>query len=131
MPQVSIPIIDQLAHPSIGLLTRVALPANPYAGPFQAFVPPVTLLAITYGIYFRVHTVPPQWGRDISFPVQYSPPFAKASVTYTDLSGILVIRQVTHIDYDDQDLFWDEPLPTTVNIYIQPGWTLDLFWAQT
>jgi len=131
MPQVSIPIIDQLAHPSIGLLTRVAWPANPYSGPFITAAPPVSLSAITYGVVMRINSVAAAHGHDVSFPVEYKPPLGKAAVTYTDLSGVVLIRQVTPWTYDNQDLVWDEPLPTLFTLYLYPLVTVNLFWLQT
>jgi hypothetical protein len=128
---VTIPIIDQLIHPSIGLLSRVALAGNPYAPPFIAIAPPVSAGVITYGIVFKINSVGAGHGRDVSFPVQYDPRLAKACVTYADLSGFMVIRQVTNVTYDDQDLVWDEPLPALVTVYLTPDVLLDLFWLQT
>jgi hypothetical protein len=131
MPQVSIPIIDQLVHPSIGLLTRVPWPANPYGGPFITAAPPVTLSAITYGVVLRINSVSPGHGHDASFPVEYKPPLGKMCVTYTDLSHLIIIRQVTRWTYDDQDFVWDEPLPTLFNLYLYPNVSVNLFWLQT
>jgi hypothetical protein len=131
MPGVSIPIIDQLVHPSIGLLTRAAFPANPYSGPFISLAPPVSALAITYGVVMRINSVAAGHGHDVSFPVQYTPPLGKACVTYNDLSGTFVIRQVVSWTYDNQDLVWDEPLPILFNLYLYPNTTVNLFWLQT
>jgi hypothetical protein len=131
VPQVSIPIIDQLVHPSIGLLSVSAVPGNPIAGPFIALGPPQGLSALTYGIRFKVHSTGVDHGKDVSFPVVYTPPLARAAVTYRYLSGEAAIRQVTDVLYDAQDLFWDEPLPTLVTVYMAPDVSLDLFWLQT
>ena len=93
MPSVAIPIIDQLVHPSIGLLTRLAVPGNPQAGPFIALAPPQNpLVALTYGVCLRVHSVGSFHGRDVSFPIQFDPPLGKMSSSYTDLSGFLVTQ---------------------------------------
>lgn len=132
MPGISIPIIDQLVHPSIGLLTEAAVAGNPQAPPFFSAAPPQNpLVALTYGIKFRIHSVGVGHGRDVSFPVQFNPRLAKASVTYRNLSGLAIIRQVTDVTYDAQDLVWDEPLPFLVNVYMEPDVQLDLFWLQT
>lgn len=132
MPGISIPIIDQLIHPSIGLLTRTAFPANPYGGPFIAAVPPQNpLVALTYGVVLRIHAVAAAHGRDVSNPVQYVPPLGKCSVLYNDLSGLAIIRQVTDWTYDNQDFVWDEPFPAAFQIYILPDVSIDLFWLQT
>lgn len=130
MPQVSIPIIDQLIHPSFALLSRVALPANPYTGFFTA-VPPQGPLAFTYGIVLKTSVVPIKWGLRLGYPQRYEPALAEVASTYTDLNGLAIIQQVEDANYDDYIYFWREPLPTLVSIYMMPGISLDLYWMQT
>lgn len=131
MPQVSIPIIDQLVHPSIGLLTRAAIPGNPQIPPFFAAVPPQSIFALTYGIVLRIHSVGAFHGRDVSFPVEYDPPLGKISSNYTDLGGNLVTQQVERWTFDNQWYVWNEPIPSLVTVYFAPDVTADLFWLQT
>jgi hypothetical protein len=132
VPFLNIPIIDQLVHPSIGLLSRVAVPGNPQAGPFIAVAPPQNpLIALTYGVVLRINIVGAKHGRDVSFPIVYDPPLGRIAVSYTDLSGLQIIRQVTDWLYDDQDFMWEEPLPALVTVYTQPDVSLNLFWLQT
>ena len=131
MPQVSIPIIDQLVHPSIGLLTRAAWPANPYSGPFVTGAPPQGPGALTYGVVLRIHTVGAFHGHDVSFPVQYDPVLGKMSCNYTDLSGLGVTQQVEEWTFDNQWYVWSEPLPALFSLYLSPDVAADLFWLQT
>jgi hypothetical protein len=133
VPFVNIPIIDQLVHPSIGLLSRVAVPGNPLAGPFISLAPPQNpVVALTYGIVLRINTVGAFHGRDVSSPVEYfDPPLGKIAVRYVDLSGGQIIRQVTSWTHDDQNFMWDEPLPTLWTLYMAPDVLADLFWLQT
>ena len=132
MPPISIPIIDELIHPSLGLLSRVAVPGNPQAGPFIALAPPQNpLIALTYGVVMRVHSVGASHGRDVSSPIEFSPPLGKCSVLYNDLSGLAVIRQVTLWTYDNQDLTWEEALPAAFQLYLAPDVIADLFYLQT
>lgn len=132
MPQVSIPIIDQLVHPSIGLLSRVAVVGNPFAGPFIALAPPQNpLVALTYGVVLRIHSVGVDHGKDVSFPVEYDPPLGKMVSNYTDLSGFGVVQQRELWTFDNQWYVWTEPLPALWSIYLSPDVTVDLFWLQT
>jgi len=132
VPGISIPIIDQLTHPSLGLLSRVAVAGNPNAGPFIALAPPQNVLvALTYGIVLKIHSVGAFHGRDVAFPVQFDPPLAKLAVHYNDHSGFDVIQQVSLWTFDAQPLIWDEPLPSLVTIYLSPDVTVDLFYLQT
>lgn len=132
MASVSIPIIDQLVHPSIGLLTRVAVAGNPQAGPFIAIAPPQNpLVALTYGVVLRIHAVGAAHGHDVSFPVEFDPPLGKMCSEYTDLSGLGVTQQVELWTFDNQWYVWQEPLPALWTIYLQPDVQADLFWLQT
>jgi hypothetical protein len=132
MPSVQIPIIDQLVHPSFGLLTRVAVPGNPLAGPFIALAPPQNpLVALTYGVVLKVHTVGAFHGHDISSPDEFEPALGKIAVHYTDLSGLDIIQQVERWTYTNQVYFWNEALPTLWTLYMAPDVTADLFWMQT
>jgi hypothetical protein len=132
MPSVSLPIIDQLVHPSFSLLTRVAFPANPYSGPFIAVTPPQNaLIALTYGVAMKINSVGAFHGRDVSFPVQYTPYLGKVAVSYTDLSALGITKQVEFWTYDDQVYFWDDPLPTLWTLYLAPDVTANLYYMQT
>jgi len=129
---VTIPIIDQLVHPSIGLLTRVAVPGNPQAGPFIALAPPQNpLVALTYGICLRIHQVGAFHGRDVGTPILFEPALGKMASQYTDLSGFGVTKQLELWTYDNQWYVWDEPLPALWTIYLQPDVIADLFYLQT
>lgn len=131
MPQVSLPIIDLLLHPPIGLLSRVAVPGNPQAGPFIALAPPQGLGFGTYGICLRIHTVGAFHGRDVGTPIQFDPPLGKMACQYTDLSGFGVTQQLETWTYDNQWYVWDIPLPGLWTIYLQPDVVADLFYLQT
>jgi len=127
---VPIPIIDQLIHPSLGLLTRVAYTGNPIIPPFGAAAPPYTLTAHTYGVVFKIHTVGASHGYDVGFPQVYFPKLGIAAVTYADLGSNAIIRQVTDITFDAQCLIWDEPLPGLLTVTPAPDVELDLYWLQ-
>jgi hypothetical protein len=128
---VTIPIIDQLVHPALGLLSRVALPANPY-NTFLAVAPPQNpLVALTYGILLNVSFVPPAWGLRLGAPDEYDPPLAQITSHYLDLTGFDLIQQVEHMGWTNYAYLWVEPLPALVTIYMQPGVQLDAYWLQT
>jgi hypothetical protein len=131
MPGVSIPIIDQLVHPSLGNLSRVALPANPYSGPFESFAPPQGVLALTYGVVLRINSVSTFHGHDVSFPQEYDPPLGKICSTYQDHSGLAIVQQVEPWTFDNQWYVWNESLPALWNLYLYPGVTVNLYWLQT
>jgi len=131
MPGVSIPIIDQLVHPSLGKLNRLPVLGNPFFGPFIALAPPQGVLALTYGVALRINSVSQFHGHDVSYPQEYDPPLGKMSALYRDGSGDTIIQQVQRWTYDDQWYVWDEALPELWNIYLYPGVSVNLFWLQT
>jgi hypothetical protein len=131
LPTVSIPIIDQLVHPSIGLLTRAAVAGNPFSG-FVSLAPPQNpLIALTYGVVLRINTVGAGHGSDVSFPIQFSPRLGKMASNYQDLSGFAVVQQVEDWTFDNQWYVWDEPLPALWTVFLSPDVTANLFWLQT
>ena len=131
MPQISIPIIDQLVHPSFALITRVAVSGTPTLTGNGSLTPPQGPLALTYGIGFSAFTVPAAWGRKLGNPNVFNPPFLQFSVTYTDLSGHVFVKQIEWISVDGTYYWWDDPLPTALQYHVEPGWVLIPFWLQT
>lgn len=131
MPNISLPVIDTLLHPPLGVLSRTAAAGNPQANPFIAIAPPTFGLFPAYGCVLKIHSVGAFHGRDVSFPVEYDPPLGKLALHYTDLSGFDIIRQAGLWTYDAQVLLWDEPLPALFTLYCQPDVLCDLFWLHT
>lgn len=129
---ISIPIIDNLIHPSIGRLSRTAVAGNPQVPPFFAAAPPAPPLGIpTYGVVLRINSVGAFHGRDVSFPVEYDPPLGKVSANYIDNSGLLVTQQMGFWTFDNQWFVWNEPLPSLCTVYLSPDVTVNVFWLQT
>lgn len=128
MPTVSVPIIDQLIHPSIGLLSVA------FAGVFSNdtnLVPPQGPLALTYGVKVDVFTAPVEWSRKVGNPGSWFPPFATLSVTYLTLDNIEITLQEAEIDVDGTCYFWSEALPSELLVHIEPGWDVVISWLQT
>lgn len=128
---VTVPIIDQLIHPSIGLLWRVAVPGNPLAGPLITLVPPRGPTYNTYGVQFVINQVGTNHSYQLGAPQLYDPPLAIASLRYQTADGETMIRQITRVLHTQQDLYWDEPLPGLLAVYMQPDVLLDLYWLQS
>lgn len=130
MPQVSIPIIDQLIHPSFGL-TSLSAPLAPLTGDGSLTPPQSPGVALTYGITLSVFTAPIEWGRKLGNPDQLVPAYAQLSVTYTDLTAHVFTAQVEWMDYDGQYYWWDEALPTALQYHVEPGFVVIPRWIQT
>jgi hypothetical protein len=128
---VSLPVIDLLLHPPIGLLNRVAFPFNPYPGPFIAEAPPTGIGFASYGVVLRIDAVGPGHGRDASFPEQFDPKLGKCAVHYNDLSGLDVVRDVMDWTYDNQPYFWTDPFPALFTLFLAPDVSVNLFWFQS
>lgn len=130
MPQVAIPIIDQLVHPSFGL-TTLSAPLASISGDGTLTPPQNPLVALTYGITLSVFTAPAAWGLVIGNPNQFEPPFAQLSVDYNDLGGHTFNTQVEWMSVDGSYYFWQEPLPLELRFHIQPGFVVIPRWIQT
>jgi hypothetical protein len=131
MPQVSLPIIGELIHPSTGLLSFV-LEGTHGPGGDGSLVPPQGPLALTYGLRTSIFSRPAGWGMKLGNPSVFNPPFLELAVTYTTIGGLrTVTKQIEWIAIDGTSYFWDEPLPGTLLYHIEPGWTLTFEWLQT
>lgn len=131
MPSVSIPIIDQLVHPSLGLLSSSApftLGPGPVSGTLN---PPQSGGALTYGVTWSVFTAPAQWGLVLGNPNVYEPWFLELASVYTTLDGRDVVQQVELESIDGLMYFWEEALPSSVLYHVRPGFTLTMRWLQT
>lgn len=132
MPGVSIPIIDQLVHPSYGLVSAVALPGNPYAPGSYVFMPPQNpLVALTYGFKVSINTVAPARGKRTGVVDVYEDRLWQVAVDYTYLDGGIRISEF-HDYFTERDIFWwAEPLPSDLYVYVDPAVTLNFFYLQT
>jgi hypothetical protein len=132
MPGVSIPIIDQLVHPSYGLVSAVALAGNPRGPGTYTLVPPQNvLIALTYGFKVSIDTVAAGRGYKIGVVDEYEDRLWQAAVDYTYLDGGIRISEV-HDYFTERDIFWwAEPLPSHLYVYVDPAVTLNFFYLQT
>jgi hypothetical protein len=131
MPGVSIPIIDQLVHPSYGLVSAVALAGNPRGPGTYTLVPPQNvLIALTYGFKVSIDTVAAGRGYKIGVVDEYEDRLWQAAVDYTYLDGGIRISEV-HDYFTERDIFWwAEPLPSHLYVYVDPAVTLNFFYLQ-
>ena len=130
MPGISIPIIDQLTHPSFGLITRAEI-GGTFEGSGQLSPPQNVLVALTYGVSWSFFTVPENYGRILGNPDGYRPPLLQLGVDYTDLGGHTFTHQVEWQPYDGSYYFWDEPLPQALRYHLLPGVVAVFYWLQT
>src|SRR5205823_14738282 len=130
MPGVSIPIIDQLVHPSFGLITRNLI-AGSFSGSGTLTPPQNPLVALTYGLSWSFFTVPVHYGLIVGNPSGYNPPLLQLGVDYNDLAGHTFTHQVTWLPYDGSYYFWEESLPLALRYHLLPGVVATFYWLQT
>ena len=132
MPGVSIPIIDQLVHPSYGLVSAVAVAGNPHAPGSYAFTPPQNpLVALTYGFKVSIDTVAIHRGKRSGVVDVYEDRLWQVAVDYTYLDGGIRVSE-WHDYYTERDIFWwQEPLPSHLYVYVDPAVTLNFYYLQT
>jgi len=132
MPGVSIPIIDQLIHPSYGLVSAAALAGNPHNPGSYTFVPPQNpIVALTYGFKVSIATVAAARGLRTGVVDVYEDRLWQVAVDYTYLDGGVRISE-WHDFYTERDIFWwAEPLPSHLYVWVDPAVTLNFFWLQT
>lgn len=130
MPAVSVPIIDQLAHPSFGLLTRSAT-LGTFTGTGTLTPPQNPLVALTYGISWSFFTIPAGFGVLLGDPNEYFDRILQLSSEYQDLGGHSFLSQISAEFADGGFYLWEEPLPFAIHYYITPGCAVNFFWLQT
>jgi hypothetical protein len=132
MPGVSIPIIDQLVHPSYGLVSAVAIAGNPRGPGTYTFVPPQNpLAALTYGFKVTLDTVAAKRGVQPGAVDVYEDRLWQVAVDYTYLDGGIRISE-WHNYFTERDIFWwAEPLPSHLYVTVDPACTLNFFYLQT
>jgi len=132
MPGVSIPIIDQLVHPSYSLVSAVALPGNPHGPGAYTFVPPQNpIVALTYGFKVSIDTVGAARGLKVGVVDVYENRLWQAAVDYQYLDGGIRISEWRNF-YSERDIFWwAEPLPSHLYVYVDPAVSLNFFYLQT
>jgi hypothetical protein len=132
VPGVSIPIIDQLVHPSYGLVSAVAIAGNPQPPGSYVLVPPQNpLVALTYGFKVSIDTVAPKRGVTPGVVDVYELRIFQVAVDYTYFDGGVRISE-WHDYFTERDIFWwAEPLPSHLYVYVDPAVTLNFFWLQT
>jgi len=132
VPGVQIPIIDQLVHPSYGLVSAAAIAGNPRGPGSYALVPPQNVLvALTYGFKVTLNTVGAFRGLRPGVVDVYEQRLWQVAVDYTYLDGGIRISE-WHDYFTERDIFWwAEPLPSHLYVYVDPAVSLNFFWLQT
>lgn len=131
MPGVSIPIIDQLIHPSYGLVSTAAIAGNPHTPGSYTFVPPQSPLAFTYGFKVTLNSVAALRGVRPGVVDVYEDRLWQVAVDYSYLDGGIRISE-WHDYFTERDIFWwAEPLPSHLYVTVDPACSLNFFWLQT
>lgn len=132
MPGTSIPIIDQLVHPSYGIVSAVEIAGGPYGPGSYTFTPPQNpVVALTYGFKVSLDTVGVSRGKYVGIVDVYSERLWQVAVDYEYLDGGIRISE-WHDYFTERDIFWwAEPLPSHLYVYVDPAVTLNFFWLQT
>jgi hypothetical protein len=131
VPGVSIPIIDQLVHPSYSLVSSAALAGNPYSPSSFSVVPPQGVLALTYGIHWVVATAGAERGLKIGYPAVYEDRVLQVAVDYTFMDTSVHVTEWADLYAEFGTWWWAEPLPSHLYITVDPAVTLNLFYLQT
>jgi len=132
VPGISIPIIDQLVHPSYSLVSAVAIAGGPFGPGSYTYVPPQNILvALTYGFKVSIDTVAIDRGVTPGVVDVYEDRLWQVAVDYTYLDGGIRISE-WHNYYTERDVFWwAEALPSHLYVHVDPAVTLNFFWMQT
>jgi len=129
MPQLPTGIIGEFAHPPWGVIQRELIGTygpGPVTASLQRVRGPINVDA--FGIAWSVFAVPAQAGRRVRVVTEYEDNFMQYGVLYTDLTGHSFYGELADVSLDGQYVLFQQPLPTSVDIWIFPGFSVTLYW---
>lgn len=131
-------IIDALTHPPLAALKRsTTFPTqlfNPYSGSGSqaatryAFGNPLLPIASAYGFRWSVNTAPPEAGRRSGAVLEYENAFFSFALHYILFDGTDFIADQVRTGLASGFWMFNIQLPTALEYFIDPGWTLHLDW---
>ena len=127
MPQVPQGVITFLEHPPYGLLSRETLgPLTAGLSTIHRTRGPVGVDA--FGISFDFFSVPIAFGRTQQVHLDYEVPIVEFAPLYTMFDGHQVYGPSQVLTHEGDLLFFDQLLPTQIDVWVQVGCTVIVFW---
>lgn len=128
MPSITT-VISEFAHPPWGSLSRELIGTFTAAGNpniLQRVRGPITVDA--FGIAWSVTTAPAGAGRRVRLSTDYEDSFMQLGVRYTDLGSHDFYGQLFDQNIDGQYFLWDQPIPTSIDVWVFPNFAVTLYW---
>lgn len=127
----TIPILETLLHPPIGLLQRELIPglvsgSGDLTRSTGALAPFDHVNA--YGLTWSFFTVPVTFGFDFGSPAVYDERMVQLSTIHTDFVGHDIISEYHAFSVEGIYWLWDNPGPTRIHYEVQVGVQLVLYW---
>src|SRR5215470_12622498 len=112
-------VISEFAHPPWGVLSRELIATLVPAGNPHILTRTRGPIAVdAFGIAWSVTTAPAGASRITRLVTQYAHDFIQLGVRYTDLLGHDFYGQLFNQQLDGQYFLWDQPIPTSVDIWV-------------
>jgi len=126
--QVPSGIIGLLSHPPYGLLTReIGFTLTAGLTQIQRIRGPV--LVDAFGVSFSFFTVPIKFGRTQQVNLDYEVPIVEFAPVYTLFDGNQIQGPPTVLTHEGDILYFDQLLPTHVNVWVQVGCVVVQYWV--
>jgi hypothetical protein len=129
MVQVPTGVISEFAHPPWGVLTQELVGTFTSSGNVHTLTRvrgPINVDA--FGISWSVFTAPAAAGRKTRVVTVYEDDFLWLGVRYTNLSGNDFYGQVLEVHEDGLYFLWDQPIPTSIDIWVFPNFAVTMSW---
>jgi hypothetical protein len=131
MPQISVPIIDVLLHPPLGLLQRELI-TGLISGPTDLTRNTGNLAPFdnvnAYGLTWSFFTVPAEFGLTLGSPIVYEERMVQVSTVHTDFAGHDIISEYHGFSVEGIYWMWENPGPTRVHVEVAPGLSIQAYW---
>jgi hypothetical protein len=127
MPPSPTTVVGALEHPPYGILTRETL------GPLTAGLTTVhrtrgPIGVDAFGVSFDFFTIPAAFGSTQQVHLDYEVPIVEFAPLYTMLDGHQVYGHSQVLTHEGDLYFFDQLLPTQVDVWVQVGCTVILFF---
>lgn len=123
-------VIDFFLHPKFGFITSSTSSPSTITNPLTGFntLAASVGLSSSFGITWAVNTPPPAAGWDNGIIRDWEDRLFQLVVFHTLASGQTVATQQFETHADSGILFWENQLPTSVQIEIFPNFSIDFSW---
>lgn len=130
MPDVTVPIIQTILHPPLGVMGLEHLPTAPFTGGSYAIDRPRGPLRVdAYGLFWSVSAAALGTGNIPGLVTEWEDRVVEIGVIHQMLDGTFVYSQRLATNLDAGFVLWEEALPYGIDLVVGPPFLVDFYWC--